>query len=84
MDRLIIKFPGDIDFVDQKFVDTLALALPSKMFQARHNVTKDKQGIERMRFEHVGKVKSASDGVAYKKSEAEAGPPPRPDTLEDW
>ena len=71
MKQLIEKFPGDLDFTDQKFVDTLALALPGKQFQGKHGIRKDNQGRDQMNWEKISEVKKAGEGVAYTKDKQE-------------
>jgi hypothetical protein len=78
MKRLMEKFPGDIDFTSQKFIDTLALGLPGKQFGAKHSIRKWNDR-EQINWEKVFEVKSAKDGVIHGKKEEE-----KSDGGDDW
>ncbi len=54
LDYLAKKFAGDFSPLDDKFVNTLALKLPGKFIQVRHDLKKDQKGKDQtniIRFE---------------------------------
>ena len=75
MKRLMEKFPGELDFTDQKFIDTLALALPGKQFEGKHRIRKWKNDSgeeqDQINWEKISEVKKAGD-AAVKESSSES------------